>query len=220
MFRYQASSPEVQHLCNADEYLAVIIKHYGTLKYTLYSNQFAFFVETIIGQMLSNKVADIITSRLVELCDGEISLNALSGLSHQRIKSIGLSNQKADYIVGFTNIIRENPRFFDELEQCHEETIMKELTKIRGIGSWTAKMYLIFSLNCMDVLPYEDGAFLQAFRLLYNTNSVSPDVVQDRCAPWKPYSSIASRYLYRALDTGLFSEPDFNREIGLLLRKI
>nr|DAO73628.1 MAG TPA: 3-methyladenine DNA glycosylase [Caudoviricetes sp.] len=64
-------------------------------------------------------------------------------------------------------------------------------------------MYLIFCLNRQDILPYEDVAFLQGYRWAYKTDDCSPSSIQKRCKKWKPYSSIASRYMYRALDTGL-----------------
>lgn len=84
-----------------------------------------------------------------------------------------------------------------------DQEIIRELTSIKGIGIWTAKMYLIFVLDRPNVLPYEDGAFLQAYRWAYKTDNLSPDAIKKKCKKWSPYSSIAARYLYRALDTGL-----------------
>ena len=77
---------------------------------------------------------------------------------------------------------------------------------IHGIGRWTAKMYLIFVLDRQDILPYEDVAFLQGYRWMYKTDITTKDSVLKKCAKWKPYSSIAARYLYRALDMGLTTE--------------
>ena len=84
-----------------------------------------------------------------------------------------------------------------------DDEVMRKLTSIRGIGNWSAKMYLIFALDRKDILPYEDTAFLQAYSWLYKTNDYSPEAVKKRCKKWKPYSSIAARYMYRALDMGL-----------------
>lgn len=80
---------------------------------------------------------------------------------------------------------------------------MKELTRLRGIGTWSAKMYLIFTLDRKDVLPYEDVAFLQTYAWLYKTDDLRPAAIIKRCKKWKPYSSIAARYFYYALDMGL-----------------
>ncbi|MCC8014242.1 MAG: hypothetical protein LIO87_03520 [Eubacterium sp.] len=81
--------------------------------------------------------------------------------------------------------------------------------KILGIGKWTAKMYLIFVLDCPDVLPVEDAAFLQAYKWLYKTEDCSEKSVYKKCKKWKPYSSIAARYLYRALDMG-YTKKEFH----------
>jgi DNA-3-methyladenine glycosylase II len=200
---YKVSSPEVQHLCNADNRLSGLIKEYGDLKYSLHTNHYLFFVETIIGQMLSNKVADVITGRMVALCGGYVTVDMVTELDREAIRSVGLSNLKTDYIVGFTNFIRNNPSFFQDLQSCEEHEVLSRLTAIRGIGNWTAKMYLIFSMNKLDILPFEDGAFLQVYKWLYKTEDVTPKAIMEKCKPWKPYSSVAARYLYRALDSGM-----------------
>ena len=95
---------------------------------------------------------------------------------------------------------------FDVLREMSDEAVIKKLTALRGIGMWTAKMYLIFVLDRQDVLPFEDGAFLQSYRWLYKTTDIAPVSVKKKCAKWKPYSSIAARYLYRVLDLGLTRE--------------
>lgn len=77
---------------------------------------------------------------------------------------------------------------------------------LHGIGKWTAKMYLIFVLDRQEILPYEDIAFLQSYEWLYKTKDRSKKSIEKKCKKWKPYSSIASRYLYKALDTGLTKE--------------
>ena len=92
---------------------------------------------------------------------------------------------------------------FDDLINQTDEEIIHELTSFRGIGTWTAKMFLIFGLNRPDVLPYEDAAFLQSYKWMYKTSDCSKESIMKRCKKWKPYSSIAARYLYRALDYGL-----------------
>lgn len=98
---------------------------------------------------------------------------------------------------------------FSEFKEMTDDEIIKRLTSLKGIGPWTAKMYLIFILDRQDVLPYEDGAFLQAYRWLYKTDDVSVDSVEKRCKKWKPYSSVAARFMYRALDYG-FAKNEFH----------
>ena len=84
---------------------------------------------------------------------------------------------------------------------------MKQLMSIKGVGIWTSKMYLMFFLKREDILPVEDVAFLQAFKWLYGYKNPSSLTVERRCKKWKPYSSIAARYMYIALDSGLTKIP-------------
>ena len=98
---------------------------------------------------------------------------------------------------------------FAGFSQMSDEEIIKQLTKLPGIGRWTAKMYLIFSLDRPDVLPVEDVAFLQGYQWTYKTDDVSPAAVRKKCKKWSPYASIAARYMYQALDLG-FTKQEFH----------
>lgn len=190
----------------------------GTLTYSLSSDGSLFLVETIVSQMLSNKASDAITARLYELCGGNLITEKIMELDHLSIRSIGLSEQKVEYIKGIALHVNRHPGFFDELQDLDNEEIVKRLTRLRGIGSWSAKMYLIFVLNRLDVLPFEDGAFLQAYKWLYSEDDVKPSSIIEKCQSWRPYSSIAARYLYRALDSGLTRDAVLRDELRRLSR--
>lgn len=96
---------------------------------------------------------------------------------------------------------------FSSLTDLSDEEAFRQLTSIKGIGHWTAKMYLLFFLKREDILPYEDVAFIQAYKWLYSARVTKRESVIRRCRKWKPYSSLAARYLYRALDDGLTKIP-------------
>lgn len=98
---------------------------------------------------------------------------------------------------------------FSKLPDMTDKAALKELVSLRGIGTWTAKMYLIFVLDRQDILPFEDVAFLQSYKWLYKTEDVSTATIEKKCKKWKPYSSIAARFLYRALDIG-FTKEEFH----------
>lgn len=87
-----------------------------------------------------------------------------------------------------------------------EKDAYKRLLALRGVGSWTVKMCFIFVLDKQDILPVEDVAFLQAYEWLYKTTDRRKESIENRCKKWKPYSSVAARYMYRALDSGLTKE--------------
>ena len=207
----------IQHLKKADARLSKVIDKIGSLDYTVYNNHpdsFLFLIREIVGQMISSSVKKVIWGRLIELCNNEITPNTIGNLSVEQLRSIGLSQSKSNYILNLAKIVSDGKIDFYQLENMPDDEVLKVLTSIKGIGNWTAKMYLLFFLQREDILPYEDGAFLQAYKWLYNTNVTKPESIARRCKKWKPYTSIGARYMYRALDTGLTKIPikDFLKE--------
>lgn len=208
-FSISANDASIKHLSDKDKRLAKVIDAIGDIECNIHDDPFEFIVGEIVGQMLSNKVADVITDRLYDLCGGEITLDSVQELSVDDLRSIGISNAKSQYILNFAEAVKSGQIDFAEIQKMPDETVMKRLMSVHGIGAWTSKMYLIFVLQRPDVLPYEDGAFLQAYKWLYKPKDLSREAIIKKCKKWKPYSSIAARYLYRALDTGL-TKQEFN----------
>ena len=201
------NSPAIQHLCKKDKRLAKIIKTIGPISYEVETKDpYAFLIHEIIEQMLSIQAGRKIYANLEELCKGKITPETISTLSDSEIKSIGTSNAKVTYIRSVTDAVTTGYLVFEELQMLTDDDVTKKLMSIRGIGRWTAKMYLIFVLDRPDILPYEDIAFLQSYAWLYNTKDRNKQSIERKCKKWKPYSSIAARYLYRALDSGLTKE--------------
>ena len=182
--------------------MARVIDLVGTITYEPYSDPYSFLVTTIIGQMLSNKVADILCERLKSLCNGHITPNRINKLTDSQIKSIGTSNSKVKFMRELTNSINKKTINFNNINKMTDEEAIKTLTSIHGIGTWSAKMYLIFVLNRQDVLPYEDVAFLQGYSWCFKTKQLDKESVTKKMKKFIPYQSIVARYLYKALDWG------------------
>ena len=195
--------PAVQYLCKKDKRLAKLIDMVGEIEYRTQPDCFARLVRSVINQMLSNKAAHVIGGRVAALCGGSITPENLLKLDREQLRDAGLSYTKADNILGIAKAATDGSLDFTNFPDMTDEEAMKELTRLRGIGTWSAKMFLIFTLNRMDVLPYEDVAFLQTYAWLYKTKDLQPASIIKRCKKWKPYSSIAARYFYYALDMGL-----------------
>jgi DNA-3-methyladenine glycosylase II len=195
-------STPIRYLAAKDPKLQQAFDLIGGIEYRLYDDPYAFLVETIVGQMLSTKVADVISARIVNACSGSITPEAITKFSAEDLRSLGLSNAKAKYILGLTEAVRSGGLDLSALESLSDKEVLRSITAIHGIGAWTAKMYLIFALGREDVLPFEDAAFLQAYSWLYKTDKLKKTDVEKKCKKWKPYSSIAARYLYRLLDGG------------------
>ena len=196
-------TPAVKYLCQRDRRLAKVISMVGEISYTPYDDGFVFLVRQIVNQMLSNKVGAVLCGRLEGLCDGAVSPDAILKLEDDDIRGIGISRSKAGYIKNLAKASKEGIVCFDEYPAMTDDEVFRSLTSLRGIGAWSAKMYLIFALDRQDVLPYEDAAFLQGYGWTYSTDDVSPASVKKRCRKWSPYASAAARYMYRALDSGL-----------------
>lgn len=199
-------SESIQYLCKKDKRLAKVISTIGPISYHPYDDGYAFLVHEIIEQMLSVKAGAKIYERLETLCAGSITPGAINRLSDEEIRSTGTSSAKVSYIRSLTAAVISGALDLSSLVSMTDSEIIKTLTAIKGIGNWTAKMYLIFVLDRPDVLPTEDVAFLQAYQWLYKTDDRTPESVRRKCKKWKPYSSIAARYLYRALDGGYTKE--------------
>lgn len=201
-----AASPEIQYLCKKDKRLAKLISMVGPISYEVHDDQYEFIVHEIIEQMLSIKAGNKIFSKLVYLCRGKVTPETVSKLTDEEIKSIGTAASKVSYIRSVTDATLDGSLDYKVLETMTDDEVFSKLTAIKGIGKWTANMYLIFVLNRMDILPTNDAAFLQTYKWLYKTDNPSDASIRKRCKKWKPHSSIAARFLYRALDNGLTKE--------------
>lgn len=200
----------LEYLKSADSRLGKVIEVIGDLQISSYNSsndEFLFLIREIVGQMISSGVKKVILQRLQDLCCNNICPETLNNVTIEQLRSIGLSNAKSGYILNLANLVSAKSIDFDHINSLSDEEVIKELVKIRGIGKWTAKMYLIFYLQRENVLPYEDGAFLQAYKWLYNTTKVTPKSISRKCKKWEPYQSIGARYMYQALDRGLTKIP-------------
>ena len=200
MKRIELDDPAIIHLCSADSRLSELINRVGPIECSLHSDPFEFLVDEVIEQMLSVKVADIIRQRFVSICNNEITPEKIANLDIEDIRQAGISKQKASYIQNLSAVVNSGSLNLEELSLLSDNDVIQKLTALKGIGNWTAKMYLIFVLNRNDILPFEDAAFLQGFRWLYDLEKVTKAEVIDISKKWHPYSSIAARYLYRAVD--------------------
>lgn len=201
------NSPVIQHLCKRDKRLAKLIRMVGPISYEPHDEDpYSFFIHEIIEQMMSVKAARHIFARLESLCAGSVNIERICALSDEDIRSTGTSLAKVEYIRNVTDAVVSGRWNFEEMKSMTDQEVISLLTSVRGIGNWTAKMCLMFVLNRPDIIPYEDGAFLQTYRWLYKTTDCSPESVKKRCCKWSPYASAASRFFYRALDLGLTRE--------------
>ncbi len=201
------SEDKIAYLSKRDPRLTKVIEEIGPIGIFPKEDPFIFLTHEITGQMLSNKIRAVILGRLYTLCDNEITPERILALDISEMRSCGMSLRKCETIKDLATAIVEGKIDLYGMDDFSDEDVVRTLTSIKGIGQWTSKMFLMFYLRREDLVPYEDGAFMQAFKWLYGYKNPSTETVKRRCRKWSPYSTFASTYMYIALDKGLTKIP-------------
>ena len=192
----------LQQLKQADPVLGGVIDRTGPFLLKAKKSGFEVLVQAVISQQISTAAARTIRLRLQTLLpDNKIRPEALQQLSDQQLATIGLSRQKLSYLRDLTRCTVDGIIQFRRISRADDEAAIAELIQVRGIGRWTAQMYLIFSLGRPDVFAPDDLGLQNAIARLYPLPSTPrrPDflAIAER---WKPWRSIASWYLWRSLE--------------------
>ena len=192
-------------LLRRDPILADIIRRHGPCGLGAVRDRFDHFsmlVRAIVFQQLSTKAATTIHDRLIGLMpDARAEAAALLALSDEQLRAAGISRQKAGYLRDLCARVASGEVALDELDAMTDEEVIASLTRIKGIGRWTAEMFLIFRLQRPDVLPVGDLGIVTAVKKAYRLRKTpTPDRLRKIGEAWRPYRSIASWYLWRSLD--------------------
>jgi DNA-3-methyladenine glycosylase II len=191
------------HLRRRDEVLRPIITHVGPCTLRPQTDLFALLVFAIVSQQISRKAAQSINARLIAgPCRGVLSAQAILASSEEELRGAGLSTAKRLSLLDLSRRVAGGELRLDELPNLPDDEVIAQLVPVRGIGVWTAQMFLIFSLGRPDVLPVDDFGLKAALRRHYNLSDL-PDrkTIEARAEPWQPFRSIATWYLWRSLDT-------------------
>ena len=185
-----------------DEILAKVIADIGPCYLKRGEQGFCALVNSIISQQLSKSASKSIGEKLTKLLGTDIAHPALfNRVSERELKDIGLSQNKAKYIKELSKYVQEGWINFSQLEDMDDENVIKTLTQFKGVGRWTAEMYLMFSMNRLDVFPIDDVAIRNAISSLYGIPKPEIDEKAREVADnWKPYRTVVCWYLYRWLD--------------------
>lgn len=189
-------------LSRKDPILCKVIKKVGEIEWTQDESYFYSLASSIVSQQLSTKAADTIWKRFVALLpDGRITPESVISLEDQLIRDAGISWSKIKYIKDLAEKTISSGILFEQFEIMTEEEIIEELIKVKGIGRWTAEMFLMFTMQRPDVFSYGDLGLRRALQNLYNLDHEPTVEEAERIsAVWRPYRTIASRYLWRSLE--------------------
>jgi DNA-3-methyladenine glycosylase II len=191
----------IAHLKRCDPVLARIIERVGQCRMQYRAAAFATLARAIVFQQLNGKAALTIHDRLVAAAGGELRPESILKLRLPTLRKAGLSKQKATYIRDLARHAAEGSIDFDALPALPDDEVIRQLTQVKGVGTWTAHMFLIFALRRPDVLPTGDYGVRDAMRRAYRLRQLpSPQRMQQIARAWQPHRSVACWYLWRSLD--------------------
>ncbi len=188
-----------------DPVLAAIIRRHGPCGLGAARDHFDHFqmlVRAIVFQQLSTKAATTIHGRLAAMMpESHPTAPALAALTDDQLRAAGISRQKAGYLRDLCTQVACGAVALEALDAMSDDDVIESLTRVKGIGRWTAEMFLIFRLLRPDVLPVGDLGIITAVKKAYGLRKPpTPDRLRKLGEPWRPYRSVACWYLWRSLD--------------------
>src|SRR5215470_13484811 len=191
----------LNHLKHSDPILASIIERVGPPQLAYREPTFEALARAIVFQQLSGKAARTIYGRLEEAAGGKLTPEAIQNLSVGEMRRAGLSRQKLGYIRDLAEHAISGKVDFARLPEMSDEEVIAALTDIKGVGVWTAHMFLIFSLRRPDVRPVGDLGVRSAIKRFYQKRTLpKPAHIEKLAVSWHPYCSVACWYLWRSLE--------------------
>lgn len=187
-------------LAASDAVLGKLIARHEGLKVGMRGDAFATLARAIVGQQLSVKAAQSVWNRLTDTLSSRTP-RVLLAVPDEQLRACGLSRAKVLYLKDLAQRFATGALDVDAWSALDDDSVIAQLVEVRGIGRWTAEMFLIFYMNRPDVLPVDDIGLQRAVRLLYNRGRALSDVRMRRIgAAWAPWRSVATWYLWRSLD--------------------
>jgi DNA-3-methyladenine glycosylase II len=186
-----------EYLTHLDPVIATLISSYNDAILINLNNPFHTLTRAVIGQQISIKAADKIWERLTVKLPIMLPNDFLK-LDETELREIGLSRQKINYITNIATAFEQGFLAPNQWEEMSDNDVIKQLKSIKGIGQWTAEMFLIFHLHRPDVLPLADLGLINAIQLHYKIKTKTE--IKDLSQRWKPYRTVATWYLWRSLD--------------------
>jgi len=184
-----------------DKILGAVIDKYTVSSPKVSTNLFRDLLEAIVSQQLSNKAASTIFSRFLNLFPGEQipKPEDILATSEKTLRSCGLSHQKASYLKSLAEEISSHKLALEDLHDLSDDEVITSLTKVKGIGPWTAEMFLIFSLGRLDTFSLGDLGLRAAISRLYGVNREDKIKIEEISKNWSPHRSLACIYLWKTI---------------------
>jgi DNA-3-methyladenine glycosylase II len=192
----------LDYLCNKDEILAIIIEKQNNHAFGKDKSALESLLGSIVSQQISVKAAASIWARITEVV-GEITTANLLTVGFDKLRTCGLSNQKAQYFINIAEHFKAS-KINDASHWQNRDYagVVEELTSIKGVGPWTAQMFGMFYLLEPDIIPLKDVGIIRAINRLYSDGNIELEVsrIIEISNNWKPYRTVASLFLWRSID--------------------
>jgi DNA-3-methyladenine glycosylase II len=191
----------IDHLKKSDPILRAIIERVGPCRMEFGEPVFHSLAEAIVYQQLNGKAAVTIFNRFAALAGEPVTPEGILKLTPENMRAVGLSKQKSSYLFDMAERASRGELDFTRLPDLTDEEVIKHLTQVKGVGVWTAHMFLMFTLKRPNVLPTGDFGVQMAIKKHYGKRKLPKPLQMEKIArPWEPYRSIACWYLWRSLD--------------------
>lgn len=202
LFELHIDEPKVRQLCKEDDRLAELMRAVGPITVPRRTDGFEYLAKSLINQQLSVKAAATICQRVEQQCGG-ITTDSMLAAPEDILRGAGVSRPKIGYIKGLAQSVMQGEIDFAAWDGMSDEEAIEALTKIKGIGRWTAEMFLIFFMGRGNVLSLGDAGLRLAALWLYDGEKGNgATVLEQQSLAWEPYRSIASLYLWEAINQG------------------
>ena len=192
---FEYSEKETEYLKSKDKRLAEVIDRIGHIDRGTDPDLFSSVVRSIIGQQISTKAQITICGRLDDEI-GEVTPESIAAAGAEKLQSLGMTMKKAEYIVEFAEKTVSGEFDIEAVERMSDEEAIRELTKLRGIGVWTAEMMLLFCLQRPDILSYDDLAIQRGMRMVYRHRKIDKKLFAKYKRRLSPCCSVASLYFW------------------------
>lgn len=192
---FEYGDKEIAYLKSRDRKLARVIESIGHIRREVNASLFESVIFCIIGQQISSRAQQTVWGR-VSAALGEITPEKVGATSAETLRSLGMSQRKAEYILNFTQKVLKGEFVPDDVSKMSDQEAIAALSSLKGIGTWTAEMILIFCLQRPDILSYRDFAIIRGMRMVYQLSSVNPEFFEKCRQRLSPYCSIASLYFW------------------------
>ena len=194
-------SNAVRHLKKSDPVLRTIIERVGPFRMEFSEPKFHSLAEAIVYQQLNGKAAETIFKRFAAIAGDPLAPEGILKLTNEQMRGVGLSKQKSAYLRDLAERTHRGELDFSRLPDLPDEEVITHLTQVKGIGVWTAHMFLMFALRRPNVLPTGDLGIQMAIKKHYNKRKLPKPLHMEKIAKsWEPHRSVACWYLWRSLD--------------------